>query len=152
LHVRRIVTGHDSEGRAVFTHDDAVPSGRLGAVVWSSKDVPADNGDETDGAAREIGIISPAGSVIRAMSLEPGQRSPMHRTQSLDYGIVLEGEIELELDDGAVRTVRAGEIVVQRGTIHAWNNASSAPCRMVFVLIAAEPLVVNGQAVAPTHS
>ena len=150
MRVRRVVTGHDADGRAIFLMDDEVEEGRLGAQIWSTAEIPADNLDESDGGRREIGITAP-GSAIRVMCIDPGHRSPMHRTQSIDYGVVLEGEIDLELDDGATRTVRAGDIVVQRGTIHAWVNNSAAPCRIVFILTAAEPLIIGGMALEPTH-
>jgi quercetin dioxygenase-like cupin family protein len=58
----------------------------------------------------------------------------MHRTESIDYGIVLAGEITLVLDKEEV-VVRAGDVVIQRGTNHAWSNRSGAPCRMAFILI-----------------
>lgn len=150
MQVRRVVTGHDHEGRAVFSSDELVEEGRLGTVVWSTGKLPADNLDPDDGK-RDVGITAPGGSVIRLMSLDPGLRSPMHRTQTIDYGVVLEGEIDLELDDGAVKTVRAGDVVVQRGTIHAWVNKGTQPCRMAFILIAAEPLTVAGRTLEPTH-
>ncbi len=150
MQVRRVVTGHDADGRAIFLMDDEVEEGRLGAQIWSTAQVPADNLDEADGGRREIGITAP-GSAIRVMSIGPGHRSPMHRTQSIDYGVVLEGEIDLELDDGATRTVKAGDIVVQRGTIHAWVNNSAAPCRIAFILIAAEPLSIGATLLEPTH-
>jgi quercetin dioxygenase-like cupin family protein len=152
LKVRRIVTGHDARGQAVFLMDDVVEEGGLGVQVWSSDKVPADNADESDGALRPIGVNAQGGSAIRVMSIGPGHRSPMHRTQTLDYGVVLEGEIDLELDGGAVRTARAGDVVVQRGTIHAWINNSDRPCRIAFILIAAEPLTVGGARLEPTHS
>jgi quercetin dioxygenase-like cupin family protein len=76
----------------------------------------------------------------------PGRASPMHRTNSIDYGIVLSGEIELELDDGVKTVVGAGGIVVQRGTIHRWRNPSpTVPCRIVFVLIEAPPVRIAGE-------
>jgi len=69
----------------------------------------------------------------------------MHRTVSIDYGIVLEGEIVLELDSGEERTVSQGGIVIQRGTSHAWVNRTENWVRIVFVLLDAEPLVIAGQ-------
>jgi quercetin dioxygenase-like cupin family protein len=152
LQVRRIVTGHDDRGRAVFVLDDMIEEGALGAQVWSTAQVPVDNADQSDGAQRPIGINAPGGSAIRVMSIAPGHRSPMHRTQTLDYGVVLEGEIDLELDGGAVTTARAGDVIVQRGTIHAWLNTGDKPCRIAFILIAAEPLVAGGTRLEPTHS
>ncbi len=150
--VRRIVTGHDAEGQAVFVIDEAVEEEFLGAQVWSTAQLPADNSAEPDATLRQEGIAAPNGTVIRVLTIAPGHRSPMHRTQTLDYGVVLEGEIQLELDAGATRTARAGDVVVQRGTIHAWENVSGRPCRIAFILIAAEPLVVGGIRLDPTHA
>ncbi len=149
--VRRIVTGHDEQGRAVFAADELIEEQPLGAVVWSTSVLPADNSGPAESGAAPAGIAS-SGSVVRVMTIEPGHRSPMHRTQSLDFGVVLEGEIRLELDDGAAKTVRAGEMVVQRGTMHAWENVTDKPCRIAFILVAAEPLVVDGRRLEPTHA
>jgi len=84
--------------------------------------------------------------VIRIVDMLPGGTSPMHRSSSLDYGVVLSGDVELELDDGAVTTARVGDIIVQRGTIHLWRNPSATEiCRIVFVLIEAAPKIVDGR-------
>jgi quercetin dioxygenase-like cupin family protein len=77
-----------------------------------------------------------AGTRVRIVDMPPGARSPMHRTESVDYGVVLAGEITLVLDDGSATTVGPGELVVQRGTDHAWENRSSAVTRILFVLVA----------------
>jgi quercetin dioxygenase-like cupin family protein len=69
----------------------------------------------------------------------------MHRTESLDYGICLEGECDLELDSGDVITLRAGDVVIQRGTNHRWHNRSDAPCRFAWILLDAHPVVVAGR-------
>ena len=149
--VRRIVTGHDARGRAVFEIDDLVEEAALGAVLWSTGALPADNNGPAASPGTLAGIAT-AGTVVRAMTIQPGHRSPMHRTQTLDFGVVLEGEIQLELDGGATRTARAGDVVVQRGTIHAWENVSGEPCRIAFILIAAQPLAAGGKALEPTHA
>jgi quercetin dioxygenase-like cupin family protein len=73
--------------------------------------------------------------MVRYTEMAPGAESPMHRTESLDVGIVLDGETWLLLDDGSETRVRAGDAVVQRGTNHAWANRADRPVRMVFVLI-----------------
>lgn len=149
--VQRVVTGHDANGRAEFRSEDSsptkmIPSGDAAfLLVWTTETVPADNNDETDGREREAGLTLNQGSVIRVVDMLPGKQSPMHRTNSIDYGIVLEGEIELELDDGAKRTVRQGGIIVQRGTNHLWRNASDKVCRIAFVLIEAPAYLHNGQ-------
>ena len=83
--------------------------------------------------------------MLRVGVLEPGARSPMHRTESLDYGICLEGECDMELDDGEVVTVRQGDVVVQRGTNHVWHNRSDVPCRFAWILLDAEPVMVGGR-------
>jgi quercetin dioxygenase-like cupin family protein len=76
----------------------------------------------------------------------PGKESPMHRTNSIDYGIILKGEIELELEDGAKRTVREGGIIIQRGTNHLWRNVTSEPTRIAFILIEAPAYIHEGAA------
>ncbi len=149
--VQRVVTGHDAQGRAVFRSEDLsptkmIPSGDAAfLLVWTTEAVPADNNDETDGRERDAGLTLNHGSVIRITDMLPGKQSPMHRTNSIDYGIILEGEIELELEDGAKRTVRQGGIVVQRGTNHLWRNTTDKVCRIAFVLIEAPPYIHNGQ-------
>ncbi|HXQ50866.1 MAG TPA: cupin domain-containing protein [Stellaceae bacterium] len=157
MEIRRIVTGHDERGRAVFRSDErlaGVPvEGGVAefAVAWSTTVSPADNDDPFDGAKRAVGLACPGGTVLRFVDIAPGRRSPMHRTNSIDYGIVLAGELDLELDDGAVRHLHAGDVVVQRGTMHAWVNNGTVPCRMAFVLIDAKPAAAGGRTLDPTH-
>lgn len=154
--IQRVVTGHDTAGRAVFKSEDVtatrmIPSGDASFVlVWTTATVPADNNDETDGRHREAGLTLEGGSVIRVVDMLPGKQSPMHRTNSIDYGIVLEGEIELELDDGVRKTVRQGGIVVQRGTNHLWRNTTDKVCRIAFILIEA-PAYLHDGAPLPEH-
>lgn len=153
--VQRVVTGHDAAGRAVFKSEDVTPTRMIPSgdaaflLIWTTATVPADNNDEADGRHREAGLTLQGGSVIRIVDMLPGKESPMHRTNSIDYGIVLEGEVELELDDGATRTIRQGGIIVQRGTNHLWRNRTDKPCRIAFILIEAPAYVHNGQPLAP---
>lgn len=149
--VRRVVTGHDADGTAVFRSDETfdtalVPSGDAAmATIWTTATVPADLNDETDGRQRNAGTTLNGGSVIRIVDMLPGGVSPMHRTNSIDYGIVLEGEVELELDDGLTKRMGTGDIIVQRGTIHLWRNPSATQtCRIAFILIEAPPYLHNG--------
>lgn len=148
--IRRIVTGHDGDARARIVRDgevafrDAVGGDARFSVVWTTKTSPADNADEQDGGDPSVALAVKGGTVLRVVDMKPGARSPFHRTVSLDYGIVLEGEVVLELDDGVETTITQGDIVVQRGTIHAWTNRTDRWARMAFVLIDAEPLIVNG--------
>jgi quercetin dioxygenase-like cupin family protein len=150
--IRRIVTGHAADGTAVFT-DDAlfepkiISSGDAAmSTIWTTLTVPADLNDETDGAKRDAGTTLKGGSVIRIVDMLPNASSPMHRSSSIDYGIVINGEIELELDNHVVKTIGQGGIIIQQGTIHKWRNPSNTDiCRIVFVLTEAKPYVFNGQ-------
>jgi quercetin dioxygenase-like cupin family protein len=149
--IRRVVTGHSKKGEAVFISDNqyetiVIPSGDAAmATIWTTNTVPADLNDETDGRERDAGTTLKGGSVIRVVDMLPNACSPMHRTNSIDYGIVISGKIELELDNEVFKTIEAGGIIVQRGTIHKWRNPSSEEvCRIVFVLTEAKPFEVDG--------
>ena len=155
--VRRIVTGHDAEGRAVIAEDAQLTGAGLAEdtkradatffQVWATHEVPVSLTDEALERQREGSMTTilgtGSGSVLRIGVLAPGTRSPMHRTESLDYGICLEGEVDLELDGGDAVTVRAGDVVVQRGTNHVWHNRSEAPCRFAWILLDAQPVTVG---------
>ncbi len=137
---RRVVTGHDERGVSVFASDGPVPvvrtapDGALFYEIWGTDAAPigADAPDPTVGALSVP--PSPNGTKIRINEFPPGVVSPMHRTQSVDYGIVLSGEVVLVLDDGET-VLRAGDVVVQRGTNHRWENRSADTARMAFVLV-----------------
>ncbi|AYQ32622.1 cupin domain-containing protein [Runella sp. SP2] len=151
--IRRIVTGHTDDGTAIFMSDTSfetvvIPSGDAAmTTIWTTATVPADCNDETDGRQRDAGTTLNGGSVIRIVDMLPNASSPFHRSNSIDYGIVISGSIELELDNGVFKTVEAGGIIVQRGTIHKWRNPSDDQiCRIVFVLIEAKSFEVNGMA------
>lgn len=149
---RRVVTGHDDTGVSIVLSDDIVPVHRFMPQdgvgfyeVWQTQGSPApvvrDEGDPTLGELRVPPPIR--GTRIRVNEFFPGyltedgRQSPIHRTESVDYGIVLEGEIVLMLDDSEV-TLRAGDIVVQRGTDHAWANRTDEVCRIAFILVDGE--------------
>jgi len=151
LDVRRVVTGHDAHGKAVVMFDDLCPRTAFGVQAWSTDRPVADNNDDYDGARRRMDIVSSGGSVVRVMRIPAGTHSYMHRTQSLDYGILLEGRLDLHLDDGVIVELKAGDVVIQRGTIHAWVNPYEAPCTIAFILLPAAPVLANGQPLAPTH-
>ena len=154
LQVRRVVTGHDDKGRAIVKDDkimDNVVQNRPGAVwtnLWTTEG-PIDNNDETDGALRKVATSHDDGSVFRIVHYEPGVARRNHRTNSLDYGILLSGQLDMELDDGAVVHLKQGDVVVQRGTIHNWANNSNAPAVMAFVLLAAPPYLHEGKELPP---
>lgn len=149
--VRRVVTGHNGAGKAVIRSDAVfepavIPSGDAAfALVWATASVPADNNDETDGRDRDAGLTIHKGSVIRIVDMLPGGASPMHRTNSIDYGVVLTGAVELELDSGEKTVLHAGDICVQRGTMHLWRAIGDEPCRIAFILTEALPYRHEGR-------
>jgi quercetin dioxygenase-like cupin family protein len=144
------VTGHSTDGRSVVISDAPVPHVRSvpGArfdEVWAIDSAPPALGLTPEGeptsAEMHIAHGTGSGNVVRVIEFAPagagGRRSPMHRTRTIDYGIVLEGEVVLILSDSEV-SLRAGDVVVQRGTDHAWENRSPHSAKMVFILIDAE--------------
>jgi len=148
--LRRVVTGHDASGRATVRIDEPVKnviSGRPGAsssVIWSTKGFPVDNTDDSDGALRDVKTSEGDGTVFRVVRYEPGVSPRNHRTDSIDYAVVIAGEIDMDLD-GTVVHLKAGDVLVQRGTIHNWINRGSAPCVIAFVLVGAKPVSAGGR-------
>jgi mannose-6-phosphate isomerase-like protein (cupin superfamily) len=149
---RRVVTGHSPDGVSVVLSDGPVPVSRQlpedGVAfheIWNTAGAPATiTARESEPTERELAVPPPPrGTKIRINEFQPGfldeagLQSPVHRTASVDYGIVLEGEITLVLDDSEV-TLGAGDVVVQRGTDHAWANRGDTVCRVVFVLVDGE--------------
>lgn len=139
---RRVVTGHDAAGRSVFASDGPTPAstavgdGVAFHELWNTAGAPTPiTASEPEPTDRELLVGPPRhGSVLRIVDLPPGASGPMHRTASIDYGIVLFGEIHLVLDADETK-LGPGDIVVQRGTDHAWQNRSAAPARIAFVLL-----------------
>jgi mannose-6-phosphate isomerase-like protein (cupin superfamily) len=173
--VRRVVTGHDADGKAIVISDGPAPFVHVNAVnpewystdIWRTKETPARiataAAEPTLGLRRQlpdkrgtvlrINHFPPENEAVRQMDPQAsraafaalgnekaatfgkGGRHPlMHRTETIDYAIVLSGEITMVLDDVDVE-LSAGDIVVQCGTNHAWSNRSNAPCVVAFVLI-----------------
>ncbi len=166
--IRRIVTGHDEDGKAVVISDGPAPNVRTdenrpnwGATeLWVGNETPASNAGNEDTSLRPFTLPPPdGGSVFRILELPPassikadvvpdtldgasqnsGRHAAMHKTRTIDYALVLEGEADLILGDTETR-MKAGDTLVQRGTVHAWNNPGDVPCLMMFVLIDAEPI------------
>jgi len=177
---RRVVTGHDDNGKAIIESDGPAPNvrvregaGFVSTLLWVTDETPVNAGLRIDRADRTIAVAPPAnGSILRivdfppvtpevdamdgtalrrAMGVDhagsagaPGRHAYMHRTKSVDYGIVLSGEIDMLLDDSEVH-LKAGDIVIQQATNHAWVNRSSDFCRIAFILIDAhDPLANKG--------
>ncbi|MGZ5864302.1 MAG: cupin domain-containing protein [Xanthobacteraceae bacterium] len=150
LTVRRVVTGHDKNGKAMVKIDEVisnVPEGRTGAfpkVIWSTEGFPASNDGDADESTRNVSTSHDNGTVFRVVSFSPGVAPRNHRTDSIDYGVVISGEIDMDLD-GTVVHLRAGDVIVQRGTIHNWINKGTVPCVIAFTLIGAKPVTVGGK-------
>jgi quercetin dioxygenase-like cupin family protein len=155
--VRRIVTGHDAQGQSIVKQVNQLSGYEFdGGVarfmdVWLTERTPADNNTLNLPPERFARLSNPSGTVLRVVDMQPGQASPLHRTNSVDYGIVLSGDLDMELDDGSCSHLTAGDIVIQRGTNHRWVNRSAQVTRIAFVLVAAEPVQVNGQTLVPSH-
>ncbi len=128
LNIRRVVTDHDAQGRAIVASDETCANsvtGRPGHArldLWKGAD----------------------GTVFRLVEYQPGVAPRNHRTETLDYAVVLSGEIDMELD-GSVVHLRAGDTLVQQGTLHNWVNRSARPCVIAFVLIPAKPAERDGK-------
>jgi quercetin dioxygenase-like cupin family protein len=150
--IRRVITGHDSrnvakvirEGEA--TNTKTPREGVSSTLMWCTEVMPADiaiGADVEDMGARILGTAPPEnGSRFIVMEFAPGVVSEMHRTETVDYIVMLSGEIDMEMDDSSV-TLRAGDIMVQRGTNHAWINRGTAPARLAVVLLDASPLGIG---------
>jgi hypothetical protein len=173
--VRRVVTGHDVDGRSTFIIDATTPhvfSRTKGSAVvhelWETGRTPADNSGSKDAIARTHRLAPPkGGSVFRVIEYPPdaerlaaierehalpddsgraaasdrnNPRHPgFHKTATIDYAIVLSGEIYAMMDDGEV-LLMAGDTLIQRGTNHAWSNRTNETAVVAFVLIDAEPV------------
>jgi len=150
VQVRRVVTGHDAKGRAVVKIDDVsknITSNRPGAsacVVWTTESFPVNNTGDADEALRKVGTTLKNGTVFRVIEFAPGVAPRNHRTDSIDYAVVVSGEIDMEVEDAVVH-LKAGDVLVQRGTIHNWVNRGTQPCVMAFILIDAKPVDVAGK-------
>ena len=154
----RYITNHDSQGLSVFS---SFPSEAVYSeinkemdffVAYTNTFSPDLNAcaDLTNYKSIYEGsqppLTIPGGTVLRVCNFAPGSTTAMHRTMSLDYGIVLEGSVELVLDSGETRLLEAGDIAVQRGTMHAWRTPSKDKwSRMVFILQDAKQLEIDGK-------
>ena len=150
VQVRRVVTGHDANGRAVVKIDETSVNAfslRPGATawnIWTSAGFPVDNTGDADEGRRPVGTTLANGSVFRIIEFAPGVVPRVHRTDSIDYLVVLAGEIDMELEDTVVH-LKAGDVLVQRGTVHNWVNRGAEPCVLAVVLIDARPVEAGGK-------
>ncbi len=150
--IRRVVTGHDAQGKAVVTIDEVCthfrenrPKGHS-CVIWTTDTSPADNTGEGD-AGQPGGRVTtmPNGTVFRILDFRPGVAQRVHRTHTIDYGVVMKGEIDMELESGEEIHLKEGDVLVQRGTVHNWINRGTETCIMAVVLVGAQPVTAGGQ-------
>jgi len=148
---RRVVTGHDARNVAKVLIDgiaanDRGEPGRSRVLMWCSDRMPVDVaiGDAIeDMGQRMLGTAPPpSGTRFTINDIPPGAPGVMHRTETLDYCIVLAGEVDMDMDEGSVH-LKAGDVVIQRATNHSWVNRGTEPARIAFVLIDAKPLGIG---------
>jgi quercetin dioxygenase-like cupin family protein len=150
--IRRVVTGHDANNVAMVLMDAPATNhrqsrpGLRSTLIWSTDTTPADismGENIEDFGARLLGTAPPAhGTRFTINEISPGDPGRMHRTETLDYAIVLCGEIDMDMDDSTIK-LKAGDVVIQRGTNHSWVNRGSKPARVAFILIDAKPLGIG---------
>ena len=143
--IRRVVTTHDAQGKARVMVDAPVDnptsrrSGHQSQLIWMTDVTPSDLSHHEDMGARDAGRPPPAGGTIfRVLELQPGVSAEMHRTDTVDYVIMLEGAIDMEMDGGFEVHLEAGDVMVQRGTYHSWTNRGTVPCRLAAILVDAK--------------
>ena len=172
--VRRVLTGHDAEGRSTFIADGEAPNikemphfpGLALTDLWETKGAPASNAGEADAADRPVHLEPPRdGTILRIVEFPPDSTRPrdadgsagfkalgaghaqdrrsadpmMHKTATVDYIIVLKGEIHAIMETGE-KLLRAGDVLIQRGTMHSWSVRTPEPCIIAAVLVNAKPL------------
>ena len=156
---RRVVTGHTPEGKSTVLYDSQLPmlekdagvgarqedrAGTAERVIWVTQGFPVSNDDPSDTASLKVNTSESDGTIFRMVEYSPRVAPRHHRTNSIDYAVVLSGSIELQLDTETVQ-LNPGDVLVQRGTIHNWMNNGTEPCVIAFILIAADPATFNGE-------
>ena len=150
--IRRVITGHDGKNVAKVIYEGPAANtktprqGVASTLMWCTDAMPADIGvgeGAEDMGARILGTPPPEnGSRFIVMEFAPGIASDMHRTETIDYIVVLSGEIDMDMDESSVK-LRAGDVMIQRGTNHAWINRGTEPARLAIVLLDAKPLGIG---------
>jgi quercetin dioxygenase-like cupin family protein len=167
----RVITGHSTNGKAIVTHDDvlhpvnffdssvlASPTDFGLTLLFRTEAIPTVDNKTTAGQAAisisntvpvrdpyktAMPIVEPGHVNWRLIDLPPHSTAPLHRTTSVDFGVVLKGEVVLELDDGVETLLREHDGIVQRGTIHAWHNRTDNIVRMMFVILPSDAVIAN---------
>jgi len=154
--IRRVVTSHNDAAKAIVAIDDhlkapLIPSGNGVQTIWSSETSPADLSGHGDRANVRVPIVN-NGSILRIVDCAPHSPGHMHRTTSLDYLLLMSGTLIMHLDDGSKTTLNAGDLIVQQGTNHQWENPSGEWARLIAVLLPAHEPLVSGQTLTDNSS
>ena len=141
MKIRRVVTDSDKEGKSFIKWDSEIEGsskrkGLTGYSMWATRKLPVEFTDE-DPNNWDIGAYIKGGSVFRLGLFEPGVEAKWHRTETIDYAVVVSGEIDLQLDKDGVH-LKQGDVVVHRAGNHNWANRGTVPCLMLFAMIATE--------------
>jgi quercetin dioxygenase-like cupin family protein len=144
---RRVVTGLDKAGKSCVKWDSTIEQKNLrpgfdNVPLWATKKLPAETATD-DPNTWELGTSLAGGSVFRFGVYAPGNVARWHATDSVDYAICISGEMWMELEEGEVH-LKPGDVVIQLGTNHNWNNRGKIPCVMAYVLIATEGAKTTG--------
>ncbi|KAH7322388.1 hypothetical protein B0I35DRAFT_425746 [Stachybotrys elegans] len=147
---RLVVSTHDTTGASLFASDGAVPlfqplgSSATSFSVFDVRDtVPVNNLDAAHAYPNMIPRCPPNGVIFCLSNIPPKFTVPMHRTLSLDYGVILSGEIDIRLDSGDERTLKAGDFIIQGGVNHQWINKTDDFCRIAFVTVGAKKIELS---------
>jgi quercetin dioxygenase-like cupin family protein len=144
--IRRIITTHDENGRAIVGSDENAdnhkwsPRGSTSTLIWSTDECPAEIWTDEDYGARKLGTQPPPnGTRFTIMNLPPNTPGRMHRTDTVDIIFVMDGKIDMGMDEGASVTLEKGDVMVQQGTNHSWDNVYDENCRLAIILIDGKP-------------
>ncbi|KAI0075310.1 hypothetical protein K474DRAFT_1429548 [Panus rudis PR-1116 ss-1] len=156
--IRRVITGHTLEGKSTILRDETTP-----ALRWfpdkpttiydfyrtnehpAKLDSELTQGEWVDEIAKDHSLVSTNGSTFRSIDYPPGSEAPFHRTPTIDYAIVTKGSVTALLEDGSTSVLKEGDVFVQRGTLHGWKNETNEWARIFFVMLASEPIKINGE-------
>ena len=160
MQVRRVVVSNDSKGSSRVTRDEILEAVTVspslpiaGTELWVTDSMPVDNTAEAEEEQQQgslsrfhnLYVRNGQGSAFRITEIPAGTPAVFHRTESVDYDVILSGEVDLLLDDGKSVHMKAGDSAVVRGALHAWSNTGTEPVVLAYVMIDAVPVVVGAK-------
>ncbi|KAJ5765943.1 hypothetical protein N7520_005502 [Penicillium odoratum] len=146
---RRVVTGHNEEATAIVSRNNTLSTqlrdtGFGFARLWTTEEHPADIVSLQDKALQNPGL-APKGSTFVMFDIPPRSKTALHRTATIDYIVVQKGKVTLGLDDGSRTLLEEGDVMIQQGTMHSWENETDEWTRLISVMIAAQGVIINGK-------